>query len=334
MQLYQLADHFSPEQLDNLGQFFQSSPWYQGAPGGFVTNSPKRLVNAYGNGAGINHQGEPSGPGWPATYWTAKMSQSNLSLETATTPLPEPLLVLIPQLRQLFLQTMPDAQVTDHTFNIAVCNYYRDPDMTIAAHTDDNQWYPRECQAGPVFASLTWYPEGEPREEAYARFQVRQNGVWTPVRLPHASLLIMPSGLEHRVLAHTKRQVPYFRPRINITFRSTYPLDRHPLLNAMAVANHTRYYRVPKALIYSPSLDPNLLEPIWRTYHRFAKRYGSKGVSLRERTPTDPSRSSVKPLYQAWERKRGFPTVNLGTNLVPELVQMVVDYCRAGDSLG
>ncbi len=332
MQQFQLSDHVTPEVLGDFYRYMQVASWNYGVPGGFVTNCPQRKVNAYGTGAPINQNGEVSGPGWSSTYWTPKMSQSNMTLHTATTEIPPPLRQLIPTLRSLFLRVFPDAALTENTFSIAVCNYYTDPEMYIAAHTDDNQWYPHECRQGPVFASLTLYPEGEPTDpDAFARFQVRQDGVWTPVKLPHGSVLIMPSGLEHRVLAHTKRQRHLFRPRINITFRSTYPRSVNPLMNAMAVANHTRYYRLPYAISYPSSLPGELVETISRAYDESNRRHGAPALTRLALGGSGPKqrRQQVKQQYSQLSLARGYQPVTMGTNMVPELIKMVVSSLTA-----
>ena len=48
---------------------------------------------------------------------------------------------MIPHLKKLFVSSSYDVQLTSETFSIGVCNYYSDPDMYIAAHTDDQIWY-------------------------------------------------------------------------------------------------------------------------------------------------------------------------------------------------
>ena len=322
-----LSDHISPEHLADFYTYMKVASWNYGVPGGFVTNCPQRKVNAYGTGAGISQTGEISEPGWSSTYWTPKMSQSNMTLHTATTQIPSQLCQLIPTFRRLFQQVFPDAQVTENTFSIAVCNYYTEPDMYIAAHTDDNRWYPHECRQGPVFASVTLYPDGEPTDpEAYARFQVKQDGVWTPVKLPHGSVLIMPSGIEHRVLAHTKRMRDKFRPRINITFRSTYPIQVNPLMNAMAVANHTRYYRLPYAISYPSQTATEVVDTICDAYDASNRRHGDPKLTRLANTVMEPKRHRqlVKDDYQRMCRQCGYQIEQMGTNMVPQLVEMVL----------
>lgn len=276
MEIYKLTEQFTPQQLKEFHDFIYHSEWFYGAPGGFLTNFPQRKVNAYGNGAPISNDGIVYGEGWNETHWTAKMNASNVSLHTKPEQMPQPLANLIPKLRKLFLKIHPNAKITDNTFTIAVCNYYTDPDMNIAAHTDSNIWYPHECEAGPVFASFTLYPDKKPlTDKEYARFQIRETSKdsWKQINLPHDSVMIMPSGIEHRVQSHSNRLKPHFRPRINITFRSTFPREINPLMNIMAVSNHTRYYRIPHAITFPNNIDNRLIKLITKTYNTFAKKH-------------------------------------------------------------
>ncbi len=327
MEIFKLADHVDAETLSAFYRYMETATWNYGVPGGFVTNCPQRQVNAYGNGCAIDDQGRLSGDSWPSTFWTPKMSQSNLALETPTQALPDPLAHLVPTLRRLFLKVYPDGQLTDHTFSIAVCNNYTEPDMYIAAHTDANHWYPTECQAGPVFASLTLYPDGSPATTAdYARFQIKKEGLgqWETLPLPHGSVLIMPSGTMHRVQPATRKGRTGFRRRINITFRSTYPIGLNPLLNAMAVANHTRYYRIPKALYYPEATDveSETLLTIWDAYNQLALAHGAEEVALIAHPRKN--RASLKANYRRLSGLASPPP--MASNMVSPLLEMVIHY--------
>lgn len=330
MQVYQLRDYLDHDMFQDLLDSVSDINWNYGAPGGFVTNHPNRRVNAFGNGGRITDDGSPQQEGWATTHWTAKMSQNNATLSTNTEPIPAALCAIIPTLRLLFQSTFSDVKITDNTFNIAVCNNYTDPGMTIADHTDDNQWYPHECAAGPVFASLTLYPDGEPTTDAgYARFQIRPGDRWEDVRLPHASLMIMPSGIRHRVLATRKSDVHLFRPRINITFRSTYPVEVNPLLNAMATANHARYYRVPSTLHYPDDIATETLEQLRRAYETFITQHSNDTLSLNicqggSKGRTERRRGVVSK-YRQLSEHHNWGKVRLGANLVTELLDMVCE---------
>ena len=330
MEIFKLSDHVPPQTLSNFYSYMTDCNWNYGIPGGFVTNCPKRKVNAYGNGCAINEKGDLVGYSWPQTFWTAKMSQANIVLETPTQPLPTPLSKLVPTLRELFIKVYPDAQISEHTFSIAVCNNYTEPDMYIAAHTDDNQWYPTECEAGPIFASLTLYPDGQPQELSdYARFQIKRDTTsnWETLFLEHGSVLIMPSGTLHRVQPATRKGRVGFRPRINITFRSTYPLSQNPLMNAMAVANHTRYYRIPKAIHYPETMCEVTLLTIWDAYNQLALAHGSSEVELYPTNVIDRAALKQKYLSITECKRQGRPP--MGTNMVSPLIEMAYQYCLA-----
>lgn len=257
--------------VDEFEEYLKSDMWLEGIPGGFVTNSPKRQVNTYGDGTSYDNKKNIVEEGWKKTYWTAKMNQNNVTLESKPKKLPQEFLNLVPKLRSLFKVSYEDSNITPNTFNIGVCNYYTKPDMHIAAHTDDNVWYPRECSEGPVFASITLYPYGTP--EKLARFQVKEDGNWIDVPLKHRSVLIMPSNIEHRVLKYKKSDEKYFKPRINITFRSTYSKKDNVLMNAMAVSNHTRYYGAPSNLIFPDGIDLEIVKDILEPYVKFSEKY-------------------------------------------------------------
>ena len=252
MKIYDMDDYLNLSQVVDLNNFIKNMKWEQGIPGGFGTNTPKRKVNSFGDGATIDNNGHIIGEGLKKTYWTSLISASKYTLHTKTERMPQALANVVPIFRKMFLESYPNATITDNTFTLAVCNYYTEHDMYIAAHTDDNIWYPSECDDGCVFASLTLYPEGEPDDDKdLCRFQVKKDGRWTPVYLHDNNVLIMPGKVQHRVLPHTKTRAEHFKPRINITFRSCMNIQTNPLMHVMAVSNHTRYYRPPCGLTAS-----------------------------------------------------------------------------------
>lgn len=332
MHIFNLEEILGEQTLRELHQWLSICQWYRNVPGGFVTNFPNRLVNAYGNGAGVNGCGELTSKGWAKTYWTAKMNQSNITLGTPTEALPTQLRNIIPNIRTLFQQVFPDAKLTNHTFNIAVCNYYNDPDMTICAHTDDNPWYPIEDTVGPVFASLTFYPDGEPSmDRAFARFQIKQDGRWISIKLPHNSVMIMPSNIEHRVQAHTKKLKPYFKPRINITLRSTYPLDVNPLMNAMATSNHCRYYKLPKTIYIPTDLSKETSDIIVDSYNKLLANYNKKKLIVIKMDTMDNLKQKKKEYtstYKSMCRCEGFGDYRGSANIVYRTLKMVIDYAN------
>ena len=332
MYLSKLSDTFQQTEIDAFKKCLIDGEWYKDIPGGFVSNSPNRFVNAYGDGSSINNNGDFSSLGWDETFWTAKINQNNVSLETKTEKLPNPMTHLIPGLRRLLLKYYPNAKITDNTFIIAVCNYYTDFDMNIAAHKDDNIWYPREIDESPVFASITLYPQTKPTcIEEYARFAVRPNGAkWKNIVLYDESVLIMPSDIEHRVMPHTSKKRSKFRPRINITFRSTYPINTNPLMNAMAVANHTRYYRLPNTIHYPDDIDYTTINEIIGYYNNCLMIHNKvplikiiiKGGSLKRKL----LKRAWVARYTNWLNLNKLPPIKVSNNMVSELFTMIMDW--------
>lgn len=321
-QVLDLNSFFKEETLSELERFLEKG-WNKDIPGGFLTNTPQRLVNAFGDGRPINDQGIPYDKGWKTTFWTAQINQSQVSLETETAPMPKSLARLIPSLRQLFSQYFPEAKPNPYTFTMAVCNYYTQPEMNIAAHTDDNVWAPVESPEGNIFASLTFYPQKKPTQESqFARFQIKQPD-WKTLVLPDRSLLFLPSGTPHRVKPPLKRHLADFCPRINITFRSVFPREVDPLMNAMAVANHSRYYRLPKAIYYPDTLDDIDIGVIWEAYDQLVKTHlgESSEILLYPLSPLDViKRRVLRDTY----RQSDLPKHSLRSNIVGELLDMVL----------
>ena len=145
-----LEDLISSDDLENLRIFLKNCKWNYKIPGGFLTNYPQRKVNAYGTGQYINNDGKLIGHKWDKTYWTAKQTQNNVTLETNTQNIPDELCVIIPKLREHLKLKCPNNILDLNSFNIAVCNQYTDPDMCICGHTDDDYWYPKEIENRPM----------------------------------------------------------------------------------------------------------------------------------------------------------------------------------------
>lgn len=314
-----MNDNIEANKLDKFVKTVENSVWYQGNPGGFVTNSPKRQVNAYGDGSSYSNDCDISTNGWPYTCWTAKMSQNNITLVSKPEKLPQEFVDIIPDLRSLFKQTFVDANISDNTFVMCVCNLYSDPDHYIAAHTDDNTWYPVECDQGPVFASVTLYPQGEPKK--LARFQIKKDNVWTDIELKHKSVMIMPSNIEHRVMKYKNCDRQYFKPRINITFRSIYSKKENPLMNAMAVSNHTRYYGKPIELIFPHTIDKQTKHDIKQAYVSFCNKYN---LDIKVKICKE-DKGAYRQKYMNKYKKMGYKDFRITNNMVGELFKMIIN---------
>ena len=302
MKIYDMQKEIPLKIIDNFCNFMKSDHWLYGVPGGFCSNFPKRKVNAFGDG------------GYTETHWTAKMNANNVTLHSKPNKFPQCFKDICPYLKKLFLKTYSDAKITEETFSIGVCNYYTEPDMYISAHKDDNKWYPNECEEGPVFASITLYPDGEPNKEHFCRFQIKEKGIWKQINLPDKSVLIMPSNIEHRVLKHKKSQIPFFKPRINVTFRSVYPKKINPLMNLMAISNHARYYCMPIRITFPPDYDN--IQEICHFYEKFCKKNNRKlKIDIKER-----DRSNLIKQY----KKLNYPKFKITNNMVAELFEDII----------
>lgn len=309
-EIYLFKEVLPKKIIDDFLEAVKNLNWFYGIPGGFLYNIPNRKVNALGDGSSLsfdkNGKIKRKNNGSKITFWTARMNQNNISLGTQTQKLNIEFENLIFYLRKLLIKIYPNAKITDNTFNIAVCNYYIEPENYIAPHTDDNIWYPREVNNRPIFASITLYPFGVKK---YAKFEVYENKQWKQIDLPDQSIFIMFSDIIHRVKPIDKK---YFSPRINITFRSTFSFDENPLLNILAVSNHARYYRPPSLLFYPKNAKINEIIEI---YNKSNKNNNFQKLIL---TEIEHDRSKKKKELQKKYEALGFPKIKYGANMVVE----------------
>lgn len=240
-----LRDFMNAEEIERLQRGVDQMEWNRGIPGGFVQNTPQRLVNSFGDGSGYDANANLVGDKWEVGYWTAAVHQSDSTLVTPLEPLPSWLRKFGVKARNVASDKYGIA-LNDHSFNLAVCNKYVDKNDEIAAHTDDNEWYVKDLAEGPMFASLTLYPNEKPlHPHEFARFELFIDGQWRPYHLPDASLLLMPSCIPHRV----RRCVKTMFERVNITLRSVPSIRLDPFNSLRGTSNHARYYRLPRDLL-------------------------------------------------------------------------------------
>lgn len=328
MEVYNLEELMPTEDLEHLLEKATAIQWISNIPGGFVTNSPKRKVFTFGTGEGIDNDGNLNGVGaLGTTYWTPKMCASNCTLYSIPNEMPAEFANLILLARGLFQKTMTNVSTNEYTFNIAVCNYYTDYEMNISPHTDCNMWYPVECDEGPVFASLTLYPGKKPMNpKEFARFGVKTNHKWQQVNLPHNSLAIMPSSLEHRVQPHTKKDAHCFCPRINITFRSSYHPSISPLQHRMATSNHARYYSYPFAIRVPKSMNiADVEDQIIQHYNVFLKQHGKDPLLVIQQ---DFDKRGLVSVY-----KKKFNVCKVLTTMVPETFCSILQTIESMDQV-
>ena len=325
--LEQLENIVSKDVIEKLRIFIKNSNWNYKVPGGFLTNFPQRKVNTYGNGMYVDDDGVLQGHKWENTYWTAKQTQNNVSLETKTEPLPDELCAIIPKLRNYLKNISPNNSINDYTFNIAVCNNYTDSSMNIAGHTDDDYWYPCEVDERPIFVSLTFYLDGTPVEDKYySRFQLKLDGKWTDIKLDDNSVMFMNSDIPHRVMKHKKKDEKYFKPRINITLRSTYNIEKNPLLHNICIANHTRYYKIPKAIVSDGNVDSEKITDLMEKYNEFC-RNNKADLIIHKISELHKNKKIYVDLYKKYIEKHNLDVIkSYKSNIVVESLINVCNY--------
>ena len=328
--LDQLENIISAESIQNLRNFLEKSKWNYKVPGGFLTNFPQRKVNTYGNGMYVDNDGILQGHKWNNTYWTAKQTQNNVSLETETEALPEELCKIVPQLRDYLKNISPNNNINNYTFNIAVCNNYTDPAMNIAGHTDDDYWYPLEVDERPIFVSLTFYLDGKPVEDKYySRFQIKVDGKWKDIKLDDNSVMFMNSDIPHRVMKHKKKDEKYFKPRINITLRSTYNIEKNPLLHNICIANHTRYYKIPKAIVSDGSVSDEKINDLMEKYNEFC-RTNEADLIIHKTSELHKNKKKYVELYKKYIKSNNLDIIkSYKSNMVVESLINVCNYIES-----
>jgi alkylated DNA repair dioxygenase AlkB len=100
-------------------------------------------------------------------------------------------------------------QQTDCSFNRALVNYYRDGSDSVDWHADDEP----ELGPDPIISSLSLGAERV--------FQLRHNitGEILSISLPHGSLLLMGSRVQHFYQHRLAKVKALNSPRVNFTFR-------------------------------------------------------------------------------------------------------------------
>ena len=231
-----------------FSQLVRKFDWKRGLPGGWLVYAPPRQVTAYGDGSLYNEEGRASKKRYNYTAWRASTPASYCTAVAKTAPLPKKFITsgIMKAMRHFLAQN--DVMVNNATCTGMWCNYYSEPNDNISGHTDDEDYYVRNRGDDTVFVSLTLYEDEEFGDHNLARFQIKKDGKWQEVALPHLSLLIMNGSCEHRVL---KPQKDKFRPRYNITFRSPVSCQIDIIKNYRFFSNFGRYYR-PTVLLYVP----------------------------------------------------------------------------------
>ena len=240
--------NISDYDIESYNEYIKSAPFIIDHVGGSGISSPQRGVLVIGNTSGDYTMEE--------SFWTSSQNTSNITLVSKTVEYPEEVSCLIPSLKSYMNECFSSSPISDSTFSLAVANHYMvGYKHKICAHTDAQPWY----ASPPVFASITTFPNGIPKDyRSTFRFQVLDEG-YTPPKfidlfLDQDSVCMMRADVTHRVLPPLKSQKKHY-PRINITFRNLVPLKQDPLGYVLAVSNHYRYYGIPKKLILPQDVD-------------------------------------------------------------------------------
>jgi alkylated DNA repair dioxygenase AlkB len=243
-------------------QLVRKFDWKRGLPGGWLVYAPPRQVTAYGDGSLYDEEGRASKKRYHYTAWRASTPASYCTSMVKTAPLPKKFITsgIMKAMRHFLTQN--EVMVNNATCTGMWCNYYSEANDNIAGHTDDEDYYVRNRGNDTVFVSLTLYEDEEFGDHNLARFQIKKEGKWQEVALPHLSLLIMNGSCEHRVLKPYKDK---FRARYNITFRSPVSYHIDIIKNYRFFSNFGRYYRQtillyvpPKAFIIPPPKNKKL----------------------------------------------------------------------------
>ena len=251
-------------------------------------------------------------------YWTAAVNKNNITLVTPTSKMPEPLMKLGLLCRSIARDRYNTTSKHKFKFNIAVCNKYDQPSHHISPHTDDNDWYAKDLECGPMFASLTLYNDTKPLDGEHARFQVCFDGVWEDCVLEDATILLMPSCIPHQVLPSKQKA---YHPRINITLRS---VDSSLYDLVRAVSNHARYYRPPAKLIIPGTLAnvDDMTSAIIDKYNDCLKKNGcSTLLTVYERDMTLRKNNLKERLVQ---KNLINQDTKIGPNIVIEALQLML----------
>ena len=236
MKIYPLLDN------NNILNEVRKLEWKRKIPGGWLKYGPPREVCAYGDGSLYTEKGKKYGPKYKETAWAGAIPLNKSTLVVKTQPLPKDLMktTLMKQLRDCL--KVYGAEVDDSSCTGMWCNYYNKETDNIAPHKDDENYYQRNYKKQPLFVSLTLYEDNSDSLKNLARFQIKEEGKWKSIDLPHKSLLVMSGDIEHRVVKPKKNK---FRKRYNITFRTPIKREDDLIKNYRFFSNFGRYYKIP-----------------------------------------------------------------------------------------
>lgn len=320
-----LRDIMDETQLQKLHTGLTNMKWNNQIPGGFLKNTPQRLVNAFGNGSGYDESLSTIGDQWNFGYWTAAINSNDMTLRTRVEALPNWLKELGLVCRKLAAEKY-DIFMDSNSFNLAVCNNYTSKRHEIAPHTDDNEWYVQDLgEHGPMFASLTWYPDSKPKSTSeHARFEVCIEDKWIHYALPHASILLMPSKIPHRV--RSLKQQDCMHQRINITLRTVPAIVTNPYDSLRGVSNHARYYKLPDRMIAPKNKSLERIHEVFDIYNKcHFDNDSTEKLRLHVANKTSTDRNKKRKMFASVLKKAGI-VKHINNSVVYELWKKVYVY--------
>ena len=329
--VFDLNRILNPQQCKDLQNAICGLDFIYDHIGGHGTNSPQRGVAVVGDRL-LSPSSEPI----KYTHWTASQNASQLTATTQTEPLPDGVIPVINPLIGLTRQYFPDAPISSATYALGVANEYRTGYKdNISPHTDAQPWY----ASPPVFASITYYPDGQPEiPEACYRFKIYDDSTkkWRFVHLPHNSLCLMRADVTHKVLAPFAKYKNMFKRRINMTLRNLVSKETNPLGFAMALANHYRYYGKPIQVKLPNDSPVEKHLPLLQRYLKLSEQVGtgdkfkivrSNLTSIQRRDLHSRLRQTLRQLYQKNDFNESDIQHVLGkSNVVLETTQRAIEW--------
>ena len=98
-------------------------------------------------------------------------------------------------------------------------------------------------------------------------------------------------------------------------------------MNAMATANHARYYRLPSKISYPDDISPESLAEITTAYQIFCRNHGCDTPVIHAvsggRLARSQHRQLVAQQYRELAKQNNWMPVRMGANMVAELISMV-----------
>lgn len=261
-----------------------------------------RYVNYFGNGADIDVSGKIINKGWMETYWKVQ----SVITQTKVEELPQPFIEMTKELRALMWSQFPDFKIYASTFNIAVCNYYEREEVDTQEEIqepDDTKWYLNDNNYGPLEAMITFYPDNDEDENTGFKIYNHKKDKWLFFKVDQGSVVLLPSLITKQIHADP------FKRRITITFKSTYSKSINPLLNALVVSYHARYYRIPYKIILPDNISSEKHLKIYQMYKSVVDAGTSGPLQINYKQIEKEKDETYKSIYNNLAFIYGWPSI-------------------------